>query len=255
MTASKSHEMDLIRPDWEVPSQVAAVVTTRSGGVSEGDFASLNLADYVGDAATAVQENRWLLQRALKLRNSPVWLAQEHGSKLVCADDASADVPIAADAAWTATPHAVCAILSADCLPVLFCDRAGTRIAAVHAGWRGLCAGVLENTLENFVQAGITPADIMIWMGPAIGPDVYEVDAPVRDAFLKRDAEFSKVFKPAGPGHWHLNIYSVARRILSALGVESISGGAYCTYTDPRFFSYRRAATCGRQAALIWLTN
>ena len=253
MTPRESHEPGLIRPDWEVPPQVAAVVTTRSGGVSQGDFASLNLADYVGDAATAVEENRSILQQALKLRHGPVWLAQEHGSTLVCADDVSGAV--AADASWSAKPNTVCAILTADCLPVLFCDRNGTRVAAAHAGWRGLCAGVLENTLANFVQAGIAPADILVWLGPAIGPDVYEVDHPVRDAFLKRNAGFSEAFTPVRPGHWHLNIYTVARRILSGLGVEAIRGGERCTFTDPQFFSYRRQARCGRHAALIWLTE
>jgi len=248
---TKLHELEIIRPDWAAP--VGAAVTTRNGGLSQDGYAGLNLADHVGDVAVTVQQNRSLLQQALSLKCMPVWLLQVHGSDVVCADEV--DGAVAADAAWTAQPHTVCTVLTADCLPVLFCDRAGTRVAAAHAGWRGLCAGVLENTLDSFSQAGIAATDIMVWLGPAIGPDVYEVDRPVRDAFLRRDREFATAFAASRAGHWRFDIYAAARHVLARRGVTDVSGGGFCTYTEPRFFSYRREPVCGRQATLIWISN
>jgi YfiH family protein len=146
-------------------------------------------------------------------------------------------------------------VLTADCLPVLFCDRNAKLVAAAHAGWRGLSAGVLQNTLAGFTDAGIAPKDVLVWLGPAIGQDNYEVDEPVRDAFFLRDPECDFAFLPTRPGHWNFDIYRMARRYLTARGVTEVCGGEYCTYADSRFFSYRRQRQCGRQAAMIWINS
>jgi len=245
--------LEFIRPRWEAPAHVQAAVTARAGGVSRGARSSLNLADHVGDDPSAVQLNRERLAEALHLPSAPRWLIQVHGSEVVHADDSVAPVP--ADAAWTQTVGTVCAVLTADCLPVLLTDRAGSQVAAVHAGWRGMCDGIIERSVAQFVSAGIAPRDILAWLGPAISSPNYEVDAPVRDAFVNRDAAFATSFALTRPGHWQFDLYATAARILASLGVARISGGDHCTYVDQRLFSYRRERDCGRQATLIWLTD
>ena len=245
--------LEFIKPRWDAPGHVQAAVTTRAGGTSRGAYSSLNLADHVGDDAAAVHRNRQQLAAALRLPASPRWLTQVHGTDTVCADDSN--VPVRADAAWTQTPGTVCAVLTADCLPVLITDRAGTRVAAIHAGWRGLCAGIIQRSVADFVAAGIAAGDILAWLGPAISAANYEVDAPVRDAFVARDAGFATSFALTRAGHWQFDLYATARRILNSLGVVAVSGGEHCTYADERLFSYRREQGCGRQAALIWLTD
>jgi polyphenol oxidase len=245
--------LEFIRPGWAAPPHVQAVVTTRAGGVSQGAYGTLNLAAHVGDDPALVTDNRQRLAAALPLPAAPRWLRQVHGIANVCADESLE--PVAADAAWSATPGTVCAVLTADCLPVLLTDRAGTRVAAVHAGWRGLAAGVIEQSVAGFVTAGIAPAEMLAWLGPAISAAHYEVDAQVRDAFVGRDARFATSFASTRPGHWHFDLYVTARRILLAAGVADISGDDLCTYADTRLFSYRRERDCGRQAALIWLVQ
>ncbi len=246
-------EPEFIRADWPAPANVHAVTTSRRGGFSIDNFASLNLADHVGDNPHQVELNREQVRGALELPEEPRWLMQVHGNVLVCADKISG--PIEADAAWTSTPDVVCAVLTADCLPVLFCTKDGSHIAVAHAGWRGLCAGILEQTVNHFLAAAIDPAEILVWCGPAIGPDDYEVDGKVYHALLKVAPRSELSFMPSGPGHWKLDLYKAASEILTSLGVSEISGGEYCTFSDQRFYSHRRLAPTGRQASLIWLSG
>ena len=237
---------DCIRPHWPAPQNVHALSTTRKGGVSAGPYAALNLGDHVGDDPQAVAANRASLQQELG-DVIPRWLKQVHGVR-VAGDGESTREP--ADAAVTAKRGAACVIMTADCLPVIFCDRAGTRVAAAHAGWRGLAAGVLEATLQS-----MGTQDVLAWMGPAIGPRAYEVGADVREAFVGHSAEAAKAFLPGkAEGKWWCDIYRLARLRLEAAGVKHIYGGGLCTFTDrERFFSFRRDGECGRMATLIWL--
>jgi YfiH family protein len=248
--------IDLIHAAWPAPACVRAVATTRTGGVSIGPFASLNLGDHVNDDRSAVRRNRALLNDALELPGEPAWLKQVHGADVVTLDAAvsASERRQTADAAVTCTPGVVCAVLTADCLPVLFCNRAGTHVAAAHAGWRGLAAGVLETTVTALDAAGAPASSLLAWLGPAIGPASYEVGAEVRDAFLQSDPSAEVVFQANRPGHWLLDLYAAARTRLRRAGVTAISGGDLCTLSDrERFFSHRRDGVTGRQATLIWL--
>ncbi len=238
---------DWISPDWPAPARVKTCVTTRAGGVSLAPYDSLNLGEHVGDEPVAVAKNR---QRLLsQLGCKPAWLCQVHGVAVV---EATPDQVAEADASWTATPGIACAVMTADCLPALFCDRAGSRVAAAHAGWRGLAAGVLEATLDTLA---IAPEDTLVWLGPAIGPQAFEVGAEVREAFLSQHAQAEQAFSAShNPGRYMADIYQLARIRLAARGVTAIYGGDFCTYNDPRFYSYRRAAQTGRFASLIWLS-
>ena len=232
-------------PDWPAPANVRACVTTRAGGVSAEPFASFNLGDHVEDDLHAVTANRQRLRAALGCE--PAWLRQVHSPDAVPADCTQV---LTADANWTDVPGRACAVLTADCLPVLFCDRAGTRVAAAHAGWRGLAGGVLENTLAAL---DMPASEVLVWLGPAIGPQSFEVGAEVRDAFLASHPQAELAFRAsANPGKFLADLYSLARIRLAAAGVTAVYGGGLDTYTDPRFFSYRRAARTGRFASLIW---
>lgn len=241
-----------ISADWPAPVQVRAGCTTRVGGASAAPWDSLNLGAHVGDAPDAVRENRARLQQGLALPAVPAWLNQVHGTTVVdgAAGETAAEGP-GADGAFAAQPGVVCAVLTADCLPVLLCDRAGTRVAAAHAGWRGLAAGVLEAALQAL---GGDPGQVMAWLGPAIGPAAYEVGDEVREAFVDGDARNAPAFVPARPGHWYADLYALARLRLRAAGVQAVYGGTRCTFSEPaRFFSYRRDGVTGRMASLIWL--
>ncbi|MET0067677.1 MAG: peptidoglycan editing factor PgeF [Candidatus Thiodiazotropha sp.] len=238
---------DLLCPDWPAPPRVHARMTTRNGGVSQGVYASLNLGDHVGDDAQRVQRNRQRLAAAAGLPAEPVWLKQVHGCDLVEAGEPGCE----ADAAFTQRDGVVCAVLTADCLPLLLCDRSGQAVCAVHAGWRGLAAGVIERALSRFEAPA---AALLAWMGPAIGPAAFEVGDEVRQAFIDVDQGDARAFQPAKPGHWWADLYLLARFRLMRAGVGFIGGGDYCTVTDrERFFSYRRDGVTGRMASLIWL--
>ena len=243
-------QADFIRPDWPAPRKVHALSTTRIGGVSIGSYASLNLGEHVGDSPQAVAANRAQLQRYLH-GAMPRWLSQVHGVR-VTRDGDTTHAP--ADAAVTARRDVACTIMTADCLPVIFCDKAGTRVAAAHAGWRGLSAGVLEATLADM---GGKPGDVMAWMGPAIGPKAYEVGEEVRRAFVAHSAEAAEAFTPGrAAGKWWCDLYLLARQRLTAAGVKDVCGGGFCTFTDKeRFFSFRRDGHCGRMATLVWLAD
>lgn len=243
-------ELDLIIPDWPAPERVRAVTTTRGGGVSLPPYDSLNLGDHVGDEPAAVEANRRRLSEALTLPAEPGWLRQVHGT---CSVDAAEGAEACeADAAYTHRPGVVCAVLTADCLPVLLCDSNGTSVAAVHAGWRGLLNGVIEQTINNMGAS----SPLFAWLGPAIGPQAFEVGDEVRQAFVADDAGAAAAFVPSPAGRWLADIYALARLRLQRSGVSKISGGEYCTYTDAgRFYSYRRDGCTGRMASLIWLSD
>ena len=239
----------MIEPDWPVPPGVRAVSTERTGGDSCGPYASFNLAGHVGDDPGAVMANRGALVRTLNLPSEPIWLEQVHGSDVLDLDIAT---PGRADGAVTSTPERVCAVLTADCVPVLLAARDGRRVGVAHAGWRGLAAGVLAAAVECM---GRPPAELQAWLGPAIGPTSYEVDANVRDAFVGADPGSDACFAPTRPGHWHADLYRLARLSLARTGVTAVYGGDHCTLSEPeRFFSHRREAPCGRMATLVWRT-
>ena len=243
-----------LHPDWPAPAGVRAIFTLRTGGVSAGAFASLNLGSHVGDDAFAVAENRRRVAAELGLPAEPLWLAQVHGTTVVEADglamrEAAAPAP-QADAALTRRPGRVLAVLVADCLPVLLARRDGAAVAVAHAGWRGLAAGVLEATVAALDGAG---DDLLAWLGPAIGPAHFEVGEEVRTAFCQRDARAAAAFAGNARGRWQCDLHRLARQRLSALGLRSIHADPSCTYAQAEsFYSFRRDGVTGRMAALIW---
>ncbi|MDT3711188.1 MAG: peptidoglycan editing factor PgeF [Pseudomonadaceae bacterium] len=233
-------------PDWPAPAMIRACVTTRTGGISVPPFDSFNLGDHVGDDPSAVAWNRQHLQDLLGCR--PAWLSQVHSSTAI---KAMADSCATADASWSDVPGEACAVLTADCLPVLFCNRAGTRVAAAHAGWRGLAGGVLETTLGALA---VPAAELLVWLGPAIGPAVFEVGPEVREAFVAQHADATEAFVPSrNAGRFMADLYKLARIRLAAVGVDAVYGGGLCTFSDARFYSYRRTARTGRFASLVWI--
>lgn len=235
-----------IVPDWPAPAGVRAFITTRAGGVSTGAFATFNVGQRAGDDPHAVAANQEQLRGTLP--QQPRWLKQVHGTRVVDADTLT-DIP-EADAAVARNPGTVCAVLVADCIPVLLSDRAGTVVAVAHAGWRGLAGGVIENTVERM---GISPRMLMAYLGPGIGPSAFEVGADVRDAFLSVDLRAEAAFTFHAAGKWHADLFLLARQRLERCGVGSVHGGNLCTHSDPdRFYSYRRDRVTGRMAALIW---
>ncbi len=242
----------LITPDWPAPARVRAVATTRDGGVSAGSWASFNLGTHVGDDPAAVAANRQRLRTALGFSGEPAWLEQVHGTAVV--EARAAPLPVSADASIGTASSAPCVIMTADCLPVLFCNDEGTQVAAAHAGWRGLAAGVLEATLAALAAAGAPAAGLMAWLGPAISGPAYEVGEEVRGAFLAADPAAAIGFRANARGRWQLDLEAIARQRLAAAGVGRVYGGGFCTATDAgRFFSHRRDGRSGRQATLVWL--
>jgi len=253
-----------VEPDWPAPSGVRALCTLRGGGASAAPYDSLNLGDYVADAAAAVSENRRRLAAAAGLPAEPAWLRQVHGASVADLDGADFEAAAAgnalmtADAAFTRRRGRVCAILTADCLPVLLAADSGDWVAAAHAGWRGLAAGVIEATVSAL--SALPPNRLLAWLGPAIGPKHFEVGAEVRDALLGGDAAAGAgrgaeaAFTPNARGRFMADLAALARRRLAVAGVDRIYGGGECTFAEAtRFFSHRRDGVTGRQAALIWL--
>lgn len=241
---------DWIVPDWPAPDNVRSLVTTRHGGVSVAPYVSFNLGDHVGDDPATVSANRMRLRESLPAE--PVWLKQVHGSGIVDADLA-AGVP-EADGSVARKAGTVCAVLTADCLPVLLCDRAGTVVGAVHAGWRGLAGGVVEAAVDAM---GTDAAEILAWLGPAIGPQAFEVGEEVRQIFMAQDPAAEQAFvaiHSPGSHKWLANIYLLARQRLARMGITQVFGGESCTFSDmARFYSYRRDGVTGRMAVLVWL--
>lgn len=241
-------QLRFLHPDWPAPANVRALHTLRSGGASAGAYASFNLGEHVGDDPARVAQNRANLRIAARLPADPVWLRQVHGTRVV--DAAAATPGIEADGAYARRPYVVCGVMTADCLPIFVCDRKGGEVGLLHAGWRGLAAGIIEAAL-NELQS---PAEeLLVWFGPAIGPRAYEVGAEVRAAFMRHDARAADAFAPGAGDRWYMDLCRLARQRLAARGVTAIYGGAYCTATQPDlFFSYRRDGVTGRMASLIW---
>ncbi|KQP03185.1 peptidoglycan editing factor PgeF [Pseudorhodoferax sp. Leaf265] len=247
--------MDLLLPDWPAPATVQARMSLRGGGVSAPPYASLNLGDHVGDEAAAVQRNRALL--AERLGATPVFMQQVHGTAVACLPSPHA-VPVA-DACMGLVPGLACTIMVADCLPVLFCDTQGRAVAAAHAGWRGLAAGVLENTVASLRRA-VPQAQWLAWLGPCIGPTAFEVGDEVRATFVAQSAAAADCFRAHTAGKWLADLPALARLRLAALELHSIHGNdssaPWCTVGDAsRFFSHRRDRVSGRMAACIWLAG
>lgn len=238
-------------PDWPAPAQVRAAVTTRAIlGASAAPFASFNLGARCGDQPQAVAANRESLARKLALPGAPRWLQQVHGITVLDVDAGVAEDEPKADAAVTHRPGVVLAVLTADCLPVLFCADDGSAVGVAHAGWRGLAAGVLEATV---LALGAAPERVLAWIGPGIGAASYEVGEEVRAAFVEHDGAAGFAFVPTRPGHWHCDLAALARRRLLACGVERVSGASFDTFSDPRFYSFRRDRETGRFASLVWI--
>lgn len=238
---------NLLVPDWPAPSSVRSLQTLRGAGFSPAPWDSFNLGDHVGDDPANVAANRAALRAFLPAE--PAWLTQVHGIATV--NPKISPNMKEADAAFTRDFGVVCAVMTADCLPVLFCDRAGTVVAAAHAGWRGLAAGVLEATIRDMASPA---GELLAWLGPAIGPSAFEVGDDVRAVFVAHDVQAAQAFVAHGPGKWLADIYCLARQRLNAAGVGSISGGDRCTFSESAdFFSYRRDGVTGRLASLIWL--
>lgn len=249
--ASPSAAGTILVPDWPAPLRVRAAATTRFvAGASQPPFDAFNLGAHCGDDPAAVAANRESLESLLALPSPPRWLRQVHGTAVVPFDEAASVDPPNADASLTRTPGVVLAVLTADCLPLLVCADDGSEIAAIHAGWRGLAAGVIERCIESLRAPR---AKLLVWLGPAIGAASYEVGAEVRDAFLGIDARHADAFATTRPGHWHCDLYALARRRLAALGIARVHGGGFNTFADVRFYSYRRASRTGRFASLIWI--
>lgn len=238
-----------ITPDWPAPGHVRVLSTLRAGGVSAGPYASLNLAAHVGDRPEAVRANRLLLREAAHLPAEPLWLEQVHGSAVV--PHTGVVAVVRADASVAFETNRVCAVLTADCLPVVLTDRGGTRVGVSHAGWRGLLDGVLQSTI---VALGVPPGELYAWLGPAIGQAAFEVGAEVLEAYLERLPGSGACFEPNEAGRFQADLYGLARRVLAAAGVPSVYGGGWCTHREAeRFFSFRRDGVTGRMATLAWL--
>lgn len=241
--------ISFIQPNWPAPTNIKAYTTTRIGGFSCTPYDTLNLATHVNDDPINVEKNRILLREFLHLPDEPLWLTQVHGVEVV---QAELQQPyVVADAAYTREKNIVCAVQTADCLPVLICDRAATCVAAIHAGWKGLAAGIIEETIKTLKILG---SDLLVWLGPAIGPQAFEVGEDVYETFITHDSNAALGFKKIDNKKWLANMYLLAKQRLHQLGVQNIYGGEFCTYTDKeRFFSYRRDNMTGRMASLIWI--
>lgn len=239
-----------LTPNWPAPPGVRAISTMRTGGFSEGRYSGFNLGLHVGDRAQHVKQNRRLLREALQLPGDPCWLEQRHGTQVIRLPAAPGEI-LRADAAYTTERGTVCAVQTADCLPVLFCDRQGGCVAVAHGGWRGLLDGVLENT----VRALPVPASqLLCWLGPAIGPARFEVSEALKERFVGKVGDLDPAFVPGRSGKCLADLYQIARTLLAAQGVHAVTGGTHCTHSQgEKFFSYRRDGTTGRQATLIWL--
>ena len=240
-----------ITPEWPAPPCVRTIVTTRSGGESRAPYDSLNLDAGNGDVPASVAHNRARLQSSFGFEHEPCWLDQVHGSDVV--GSACYDRPPQADASVGSAGSPPCVVLTADCLPVVLCDTSGTRVGIAHAGWRGLAGGVIASCVTAMERPG---HELLAWLGPAIGPEFYEIGTEVRDALTAAAPDTGSAFvsSPSGMGRWLANLYEIAAVQLDSLGVEHIYGGEFCTYRDKcRFFSYRRDGTTGRFATLAWI--
>jgi len=250
---TKSAELAVIEADWAAPPSIQALTTTRTGGSSKAPFDTLNIGDHVDDDPRDVARNRKYVKKELKLPSKPIWLNQVHGARVAeVAKDTSGTIPTA-DAAVTRDRGCVLAVMTADCLPVILCSPEHSVVAAVHGGWRSLAADILQNTVTAM---DCPPSSIHAWLGPAIGPDKFAVGDDVFNAFVAKDWQMADCFKTTDQQKFMADLYAIARRSLSTLGVEYISGGSHCTYTESdTFYSYRREAKTGRMVTLTWMES
>ncbi len=249
------HQPEIIVPDWPTPTGVHAAITGRRGGYSRPPYDGFNLASHVGDEIAAVERNRQLLRESLSLPGQPCWLNQVHGIDVVDATD-SGDVPDA-DGSYSREKEKICLVLTADCLPILLCNREGSEVAALHAGWRSLANGIVATGVARFASS-----HLLAYLGPAIGASSFEVGSDVYAAFQANSgvwgssAEIAACFFPTTQNHWHADLYGLAKLALRAVGVEQVFGGDFCTYTEQaRFYSFRRDGDTGRMASLIWMAD
>jgi YfiH family protein len=239
---------DTIKPEWSAPACVKVVSTLRQGGFSQAPYDSFNLAEHVGDEQACVFRNRQLLKQAYSLPAEPNWLEQTHSTRVVNLEN---DTSRSADAAITRRMNTVAVVMTADCLPVLLCNRAGTEVAVIHAGWRGLADGVIQETLNKMHSCA---SELMAWIGPGISRHFFEVGDEVRDIFLLHSGQNRPFFISARAGHWLCDLQGIASSILERRGVAEVGLAPACSYRDEaQFFSYRRSATTGRMASLIWI--
>ena len=242
--------MQWLQAQWPAPSHIKTCITTRTDGFSIVPYDSFNLASHVGDDVINVNKNRQLLRTQLKLPSEPCWLNQVHGTKVLRIDQPTSEV-LEADGSFTRRKSIVCVVLTADCLPLLVCDKKGTTIATVHAGWRGLANGIIDRTIAAL---DIHPTQLFAWLGPAISQSNFEVGNEVKAIFSKLDYQTDAAFRANNEGKWYLDIYRIAKANLQKLGVENIYGGDQCTFRQKeKYFSYRRDGTTGRMASLIWM--
>lgn len=241
--------LDLILPDWPAPHWIKAYTTTRRGGFSHAPYNSFNIAMHVGDNLDDVSKNRQLLQNTLHFKRPITWLEQIHGNKAISADHSTNSVK--ADAIFSKKEQTVCAVQTADCLPLLVCSFNSYCVAAIHAGWKGLSNNIIENTIEALA---LPAKDILVWLGPAIGPQAFIVGKQVFRSFIDKDPATETAFQFIGNNQWQANLYKLAQLRLHKLGITSIFGGQYCTFSDnTRFFSFRRNQITGRMLSLIWI--
>lgn len=242
--------LEKIIPNWPLPDRIAALTTTRTGGVSQSPYAEFNMALHVGDQSSRVIANRAMLRQELQLTQEPKWLQQTHSNVVVDAAIVNADT-VNADASYTTEPGVVCAVLTADCLPIVFTDSRGRCVGVAHVGWRGLLKGIIQRTID--AMSTCTRPEFA-WLGPAIGPQVFEVGDDVYAPYISMDAAMQQAFTAKGSGKWNLNIYQAAKIVLAAADIVNVYGGDHCTFTDSkRFYSYRRSTRTGRMATLIWI--
>lgn len=242
--------IEIIKPDWPAPTSVHACTTLRMGGYSEAPFNALNMSVNAGDNLENVLSNRFLVMEALSLPSEPTWLKQVHDNRVICLDGFNDSNE--ADGSFAKTPNKVCVVLTADCLPVLITNRSGSFVCALHAGWRGLARGIIAQAIKALKRGD---DELLVWLGPAIGPKAFEVGPEVRDEFLQLDPDLNSAFTQSVGDRWLADIYAIARTQLTKLGIDQIYSGNYCTYSDPkRFYSYRRDKIKAAMASMIWMT-
>jgi len=242
--------MNPIIPNWPAPKNIIAFTTTRQGGFSKDNYASLNLGDHVNDDPSTVMANRKRLIEEFELPSQPIWLSQKHTSKVIAAETSLSRETIG-DGSYTNKKQVICAVLTADCLPILLCDKVGSHVAALHCGWRGLASNIIA---EGFKKMNCAAKEMLAWLGPGIGPNNYELGEEVKQQFIELNPNNTSAFQPSNNGKWLGNMYQIAKIQLQQLGINNIYGSNFCTYGDQdKFFSYRRDKITGRMATLIWL--
>ncbi|MFT7053042.1 MAG: YfiH family protein [Psychromonas sp.] len=253
--ANKHSEVQLLKPNWSAPAHIQAFSSTRLGGDSLDPYAGLNLGLHVGDEPLIVGKNRSTLAKTLSLPEKLFWLNQTHSTTLLKLEENTAS-GLTADAAWTRCKNTPCIVMTADCLPLLITDKLGTFVAAIHAGWRGLCDGIIEKSINTICgQLAVNAKDLLVWLGPCIGKNAFEVGDEVRAAFIAKNAQAEGAFSASGD-RWLADLQQLARLRLAPFNVFEITASEYCTFSQSElFYSYRRDGVTGRMASLIWIAD